>query len=204
MPRILSMVALLAVVIASSMLALSGGAVAHEGRRIGPYEVVVGWLDEPAYLGRPNAATVRVHDTRSDPETPVEGLEKTLKLAVIQGGLAPFSGSLRAMRGQPGLYALDISPTVSGAYRYRLTGTIGDTSVDETFESGPTTFGDVLDASALQYPTKVPAGDDLAGRLDAAQTAAEQARGWAIAAFVLALLAFISATNAYRLARRRA
>ncbi|MEK7862775.1 MAG: hypothetical protein AAB295_05860, partial [Chloroflexota bacterium] len=118
----------IAIVVASSLLAFSGEASAHEGRRVGPYEVVVGWLNEPAYQGQPNAATVRVHDTRTEPETPVEGLEKTLTLAVIQGGLAPFSGALRVVRGQPGLYALDISTTVAGAYRYKLSGTIGDTT----------------------------------------------------------------------------
>ncbi len=185
------------------LLTSAGIADAHERRNVGPYLFVVGWLNEPAFAGAANAATVRVSDTRETPAKPVEGLEKTLKIEVIQGGLAPYTGPLRTVFGQPGLYALDLYPTVAGQYRYRITGTIGTTTVNETFESGPTTFNDVRPTTELQYPTQVPTGDELTERLDAARSAAEQARGWAIAAFVLALLGFISATNAYRIARRR-
>ena len=177
------------VVVVASMLLFSGQAFAHERRHVGPYLFVVGWLNEPAYEGQPNAATIRVSDTRENPAKAMEGLERTIKIEVVQGGLAAYGGTVRAVFGQPGLYALDVYPTVAGTYRYRVTGTVGTTNVNEAFESGPSTFGDILSTSALQYPTKIPAGDDLAKRLDAIQSSSDQTRLLAIAALVLGVIA---------------
>ncbi|HET7701269.1 MAG TPA: hypothetical protein VFM06_10435 [Candidatus Limnocylindria bacterium] len=173
------------------LLTSVGVANAHERRNVGPYLFVVGWLNEPAFAGAANAATVRVSDTRETPAKPVEGLEKTLKIEVIQGGLAPYTGTLRAVFGQPGLYALDLLPTVAGQYRYRISGTVGTTTVNETFESGPTTFNDVQPTTQLQYPTKVPVGDELATQLADAQDAARSARVLGIVGILMGLLALI-------------
>ena len=156
---------------------------------VGPYAFVVGWLNEPAFEGQPNAATVRITDTRENPAKPVEGLEKALKIEVVQGGVASFTGTVRAVFGQPGLYAVDVFPTVPGVYRYLVTGAVGTLNVKETFESGPTTFGDIVSASSLQYPTKVPAGESLVQKLDAIQAGVDQTRLLAIAALVLGIVA---------------
>jgi hypothetical protein len=197
--RLLSTVAAVALVVAGLVLT-SGTAYAHERRNVGPYQFVVGWLNEPAFEGQLNAATVRISDTRENPAKAVEGLEKVLKIEVLQGGLAAYGGTVRAVFGQPGLYALDVYPTVAGQYRYKVTGTIGTTTVNETFESGPTTFNDVQPSSALQYPTKVPAGDELGKKLDAIQSAVDQTRIFAIVALVLGLAALAAA--AYGMRRR--
>ncbi len=199
MSRVLTAATVIGIVVAT-LLTLAGPAQAHERRTVGPYLFVVGWLSEPAFEGQPNAASVRVTDPRETPAKAVEGLEKTLRIEVFQGGLAPYSGAPRAVFGQPGLYALDMYPTVSGAYRYRITGTIGTLTVNETFESGPTTFNDVQPASALQYPTKVPTGDALAAELAAAKDAANAARLIAIAAVAAAVVAIALALAT---ARRR-
>lgn len=189
------------VVVALLLVVWSGSAMAHERRNVGPYLFVVGWLNEPAFAGAANAATVRISDTRETPAKPVEGLEKALKIEVIQGGLAPYTGTLRAVFGQPGLYALDMYPTVAGQYRYRISGTVGTTTVNETFESGPTTFNDVQPTTDLQYPTKVPAGDDLVAQLAEAQDAARSARVLGIVGLLMGLLALILALASSR-ARR--
>ena len=183
-----------------SLLVVAAPADAHERRNVGPYLFVVGWLNEPAFEGQPNAATVRISDTRETPAKPVEGLEKGLRIEVIQGGLASFGGELHTVFGQPGLYALYLYPTVAGQYRYRVTGTIGTTTVNETFESGPTTFNDVQAATALQYPTKVPTGGDLASELAAARDAANGARAMAIAGIAIGIVATVLAIAS---ARRR-
>ncbi|HZP96486.1 MAG TPA: hypothetical protein VFC31_09155 [Candidatus Limnocylindria bacterium] len=198
MYRALSATATIVVVVATLLL-FSGPADAHERRNVGPYQFVVGWLNEPAFAGQLNAATVRISDPRENPAKPVEGLEKSLKIEVIQGGLSPFTGTVRAVFGQPGLYALDMYPTVAGQYRFKVTGTVGTTSVNETFESGPTTFNDVQQPSPLQYPVKVPVGDDLGKRLDAIQSGIDQTRTIAIIGLVFGVLALGGAT----LVRRR-
>lgn len=182
-------VAVATLVVVASLSWSAGTAYAHERRNVGPYLFVVGWLNEPAFAGQLNAATVRVSDPRENPAKAVEGLEKTLKFEVASGGLAPFTGAVRAVFGQPGLYALDMYPTVAGKYRYVVTGTVGTTNVNETFESSPTTFNDVQEASPLQYPSKVPTGEDLTTKLDAIRAGVDQTRVIAIAALVLGLIA---------------
>ena len=187
MRRILSATAAVAVVL-SSFMAFAGTAQAHETRKVGPYTFVVGWLGEPAYQGQPNAATMRISDPRVTPAKPMEGLADALSIQVFSGGLTKaFTGKLRAVFGQPGLYALDVIPTVSGGYKYKITGKVEATDVNETFESGPTTFGEILPVSALQYPEPVPGGADLTQQLADLKSAVDQTRIIAILAVVIGL-----------------
>ncbi len=173
MHRIASAVAAAAVVVAS-LLASSGHAYAHETRTVGPYEIEVGWTQEPAFAGVPNGIYMHAVDTRTS--TPVEGLAKTLAADVAAGGLAAFAIRLEPVEGEPGTYHGSFVPTKTGGYTFHLRGRIGTLDVDEKFESGPNTFDDVQDISVAQYPTKVPAAEALAARLDQARSAAEQAR----------------------------
>ena len=187
-------------VVAASLIAFSTTAAAHETRSVGPYVFVVGWLNEPAVLGQPNAATVRITDGRVTPARPVLDIDKTLSVKLFSGGLVtPFTGAMRAVFGQPGLYALDVIPTVSGSYRYQFTGKVESLDVNETFESGPGRFNDVQSAASLQFPEQVPSGAELARKLDDLQATADQARIVAIIAVVIGL-----ATGGLILMRRRA
>jgi hypothetical protein len=189
MTRLISFAAAV-VVVAASVIAFSGTAAAHETRNVGPYVFVVGWLNEPAFQGQPNAATVRITDPRVTPAKPVLEVNTTLAIKVFSGGLTtPFTGTLRTVFGQPGLYALDVIPTVSGGYKYQFTGKVETLDVNETFESGPGRFNDVQAASALQYPDQVPSGADLAGKLNDLQATADQTRLLAIVAVVVGLAA---------------
>lgn len=177
------------VVVVASLLFFSGHAYAHESRMVGPYRFVVGFLTEPAFAGAANGLDLRITDTRNNPATPVEGLEKTLTATVTSGGVAPLAIEIKTRFGQPGAYAAHFVPTASGQYVYNIKGKIGTQDVNEKFESGPGRFGDVESTSALQYPVKVPVGDELSTKLDALQSTADQTRLFAIAAFVLAIVA---------------
>jgi hypothetical protein len=189
MTRALS-VAAAALVVAASLMAFTNSAAAHETRNVGPYVFVVGWLNEPAFQGQPNAATVRITDPRATPAKPVLEVNKTLTIKVFSGGLTvPYTGTVRTVFGQPGLYALDMIPTVSGGYKFQMTGKVEALDVNETFESGPGRFNDVEAASALQFPEKVPSGADLAGKLNELQSTADQTRLLAIVAVVVGLAA---------------
>lgn len=182
--------AALAVVV--SIAPLSTPADAHETRRAGPYQLVVGWLNEPAFAGVANAASLVVTDTRADPPEPVAGLEKTLTVDVFQGGLTtPFASTFRARFGAPGSYAADMVPTRAGDYRFVISGKIGDLAVNEVFESGPGRFDEVRPQTALQYPVQVPAGADLGAALAETRALAEQVRVLAAIAIVLAAAALI-------------
>lgn len=167
-------------------------AAAHESRTVGPYQVVVGWLSEPAFAGVANAVDLRVSDTRTTPPAAVTGLEKTLTVEVFQGGLAtPFASTFRARFGVPGAYAADMVPTRAGSYRFVIAGKIGDLTVNETFESGPGRFDDVRAQTALQYPVPVPAGAELGSALGEVRALAEQTRLLAAAAIVIAAAALV-------------
>ena len=93
--RVLNTVAALAVVVAS-LLIFSGHAYAHERRTVGPYQFVVGWLNEPAYVGQLNSLDLRISDTRQNPAAAVSGLEKTLTADLAAGGLAPYKLTVTA------------------------------------------------------------------------------------------------------------
>lgn len=191
MKRPFAIVAALAVAVLA-LASLAHPAEAHERRNLGPYQVVVGWLGEPAFAGVANAVDFRVTDTRSTPAKPVEGLEKTLTVEVFQGGATtPFSAPFRARFGNPGAYAADIVPTREGSYRFVVKGKIEALDVNETFESGPGRFDEIRPLAALQYPDKVPTGAELARALDEIRSTGEQVRIIAIAAVVIAAAALL-------------
>jgi hypothetical protein len=187
------------VVVVASLLIFSGRAEAHERRMVGPYEFVVGWLTEPAYLGQLNSLDLRITDTRQSPAAPVTGLEKTLTADVAAGGLTPFKLTVTARFGSAGAYNGVVMPTVKGTYTFHIVGKIDTMNIDEKFISGPSTFGDIEDTSAVQYPQRVPVADELGRRLDAIQSGVDQTRAFALVALALAIVAL----GGSALARRR-
>lgn len=191
MHRVLAALAALAV-IASSQLAASSVAEAHERRTVGPYQLVVGFITEPAFAGTVNAVDFRVSDTRSTPAKPVEGLQDTVTVDVFQGGLStPLSLKLRARFGQPGAYAADFIPTRAGDYRFVFKGKIEQTELsakDGTFESGPGRFDEAKDPAELQYPAKVPTGAGLSDRLENIEREIGSIRAFALVALALAVV----------------
>lgn len=196
--RSIRAIAVLVAVVAS--LALAGtDALGHDRRTVGAYQLVVGFLTEPAYAGQPNGLDLRVTDTRSN--QPVEGLEKTLKADVRVGGLAPLPLTLAVRFGQAGAYAGQFVPTKPGTYIFHVTGKIGTQDVDEQFESGPNRFNDVEGLGALQYPDKVPGGSDLGRSLGDLRADIDQLRILATLGVALALAVAVGLPLV--LARRR-
>jgi hypothetical protein len=141
-------------------------ALAHEGRRLGDLEMVVGWGTEPAYAGEVNSVQILpVHDGE-----PVLDLGDTLDVEVTFGDeaqeftLEPFfeEGEF----GTPGDYRAWLIPTEPGQYSFHLSGTIDGEDVDETFTSGPSTFDDVVNPRSAQFPVEQPSTGELAERID--------------------------------------
>ncbi len=160
-------------------------ALAHERRPVaGKYQLVVGFLNEPAVTGQMNGIDLRV--TSIADGKPVEGLEKTLRAEVVVGGGAhSMPVELEARYGQPGAYVGYFIPTRDGAYTFHFSGTIASTPVDERFESGPSTFEDVQSAQALQFPDKLPEARVAASELDSARGDASVARALALGGLVV-------------------
>ena len=64
------------------LLALPRITLTHEHRRVGPYEMTVGWAEEPTYAGLKNAALLILTDASGKPVT---DLTDTLKVEVVFG-----------------------------------------------------------------------------------------------------------------------
>lgn len=165
MKRIHALLASLALV-ACLGLAAPLFASAHEQRDVdnGKYHFVVGWLNEPAYTGSLNSVDLTVTQPSSTPATPaanasddvaagtpVTGLEDTLKVDIIYNDKTmnlPISPAWQ----KPGHYVGYVIPTQAGDYSFHIYGTINGDKIDETFTSGPDTFGTVIDAKTIMFP----------------------------------------------------
>ena len=142
---------------------------AHESRKVdnNKYQFVVGWLNEPAYSGFLNSIDLTVTDlsgsanatpvANSDGDSdasvgaPVTGLEDTLKAEIINGS-NKMTLDLQPVWTQPGKYSGYVIPTIAGDYSFHIFGTINGDNVDETFTSGPNTFGSVVDSKTIEFP----------------------------------------------------
>jgi hypothetical protein len=212
---------------AAAVLALAGlllplsaaPAAAHEDRKVGSYDFVVGFGNEPAFAGEPNSVQLIL----SRGGKPVTDLKDTLKVAVTTGDaeareMAMGPNFLVGVYGEPGDYRADFIPTAAGKYTFHFTGTIKGSKVDESFTSSQTGFDEVGDPAELQYPTPDPSGTQLSGRLDReterlnaaliaerdqARDDAASARTLAVVALVVGVLALAGAAVVGGMALRR-
>ena len=156
---------------------------AHERREVGPYQVVVGFLTEPAFEGLKNGVDLRVLDRET--QQPVEGLERTLQveLTYVPSGAAKVL-RLRSLYREPGRYTADLIPTAPGHYRFRFFGSMAETAVNETFDSraGGGQFDDVESSADLQFPERQPAMREMQSAVRGTQQTAQQAQDAALAA----------------------
>ncbi len=91
--------------------------------------------------------------------------------------------TIAARFGLPGKYQGLVLPTKVGDYTFHITGTVGTTTIDEKFESGPGRFGGIEDIAPLQFPGTLPSTSDLAAKLD--DTSAKLTLAIALAAAAL-------------------
>jgi hypothetical protein len=152
-------------------LALAPAASAHEGIEVGEYLVEVGWLNEPAFVGQPNAVQVTViHHADEKPVTDLAA--DALSVVVSTAGTDSASLALTAafddieMTGPLGEYDAALVPTAPGDYSFHITGSIKGTAVDLKLDSGEETFDPVVSSNDLQFPAKVPDLGEVATRLD--------------------------------------
>ena len=150
-----------------------------DGREV---EFVVGWVIEPPYAGEVNAVDFWAHYVNAtcpqgtvSTSCPMYGLDQSLRVEVTTGGqsqVVSFSPSLS--NDVPplfyGEYTANLEPTVPGSYSFRIFGNVGETSVNETFTCGPTTFECVDPASEIQFPQPITSGSDLQTALSNAQS----------------------------------
>lgn len=164
------------------LLLTAAPALAHEGREIAGYEVEIGFIDEPVYVGGRSGVEIFVNKD----EKPVEGLEQSLKAAVVVGE-ATRDLPLSTREGEPGAYESVFIPTVAGPYTFHLTGTIEGNPVDESFTSSPQGFNEVQEATALQFPVQLA----TTAELQAAAAKGQDAANLVMPALVIGIIALV-------------
>ena len=155
---------------------------AHERRDImnGQYSVVVGFLDEPAFVGEKNGLWISIakHDPAASPTAeaaeamgiPVLGLDQTLQAEVIFGDQT-MELPLTPAFGEPGAYESVFFPMAEGDYTFHISGEIEGTAIDETFTSSPEGFSSVEPREPLEFPKGEAATDGAAAATVADWTA---------------------------------
>jgi hypothetical protein len=136
-------------------VALVRPALAHERVEVGPYVLIIGWLNEPVVVGERTAILIEV---TLDGE-PVEGVEAALDVEILYGGRTRIGNLSPA--AEPGVYTAELIPTVAGQYDVRLYGAIGDERLDMLVQPE-----EVLSAGALQFPEAVTDARDVELRLE--------------------------------------
>lgn len=153
---------------------MAAPASAHEGRKVGRYQLVVGFGDEPAYAGTRNSVQLIVSDASGRPVTDLDvgkvavhafyGTKADPSLPKIVLPMEPHFGD---GWGTPGDYQSFFVPSAPGRYSFHVHGAINGQKVNQVFTSGPRTFGDVLDPAKTTFPAlKDPSTGQLAQRLD--------------------------------------
>jgi hypothetical protein len=146
---------------------VTGPALAHEGRTVGDYAFVVGFKNEPVFAGDKSGVEIVLTEAGSgDPV--VKGVE--LEVEVIFGDESttfPIEPDfVVGAFGEPGSYGANFFPTRPGQYSFHITGTVAGQDIDETFTSGPDTFGDPGDPKEISFPVQDPSTGELAERLN--------------------------------------
>lgn len=142
-------------------------ALAHTRVEVGPYAIVVGWLQEPPIVGERNALTIEI----TEDEQPVSGAEATLDVEVLYAGRT-WRVNMNPTE-TPGLYTAVLFPTVRGTYTTRIFGTLAETDIDVELDPE-----EVLPASNLQFPEPLPDTIALQEQVEQLQAELQAARTW--------------------------
>ena len=122
-------------------------AYAHTTIEVGPYEIEVGWQDEPPVMGILNAITIDVREPGDvqGVSTGITSAFKKLEASVVSGGASKVLDVNTDPR--PGHYYAKIIPTKIGSLQVKLKGEINDIQIDMVIP-----IEDVESTSVLDFP----------------------------------------------------
>ena len=192
----------LGIVLALMLFVPPGATLAHVDIDVGDgqYVMEVGFRDEPAYVGQPNALYLRVEEYATGSTEPVNDLAATLSAEVSRDGRAM---NLSLVPVADGEYEAPFVPTATGDYTFRVFGTIGEAAIDESVTSGPSTFNSVEALSAIEFPVARPDPVQLQADITSAEDAIGTARTLGIGGIVAGLLGLFLGGSALARSRQR-
>jgi hypothetical protein len=170
--RVLIVLATMAAVLALFIVAVAGPVSAHVLKTVGPYDLLIGFGNEPTYAGAQNSVFLLLTAAKTGAPIVDEGLGDTLKVEVgfgTQTKQLPLVSSFDPDSGQgtKGVYNAYFVPTAPGDYTFHFFGAIHGQKVNITVKSSPTTFDSAHDPATIEFPQQAPANLQLAQRLDA-------------------------------------
>ena len=119
---------------------------AHETITVGNYEVVYGWVNEPAIAGQLNGVEIFVNNTSGEGQAVEEHIIHTLVVELSYGG-ENKTLTLEPVFDTAGAFDATILPTIPGVYSLKFSGMLGETPVDEEVE-----LEEVQAPDAVQFP----------------------------------------------------
>ena len=168
------------------MLAIFGLASAHTTVTNGPYNVEIGWLDEPPIVGQMNAIVMNLSSSDGK-STPVTESISGLTLTVSYGGQNKVLTLQPLGEDTPGQYVAPILPAVAGLYTVDVAGKLGTTDVKVEVQPE-----EVQSPDSVQFPVITAASTGNSFGLT----------GWlALAGLVIALAALVLALLGLRKSR---
>lgn len=192
----------------AGLLVVASPAFAHTEKDAGPYKLLFGWRDEPAYTGSQNAVQLFVHDAsgKAIDDLGTKGL--TVVVSTGSGATAKSSSPLALTSafdpdsglGTHGEFDSPLLATAAGTYTFHITGDINGTAVDVSAASSDTTFSNVTDPTAIEFPIQAQTVPQLSSaittlqdRVASAQSAATSAKSSANSSKTVAIIAIIVA-----------
>ncbi len=131
-------------------------AYAHTTIQVDPYEIEVGWQDEPPVMGVLNSITIHIREP-GDVEgvsTGITSAFKKLEASVVSGGASKVLDV--NVDPRPGHYYAKIIPTKTGSLQVKLKGEINGVKIDSVIP-----IEDVESTSILDFP---PASSSSSGQ----------------------------------------
>ena len=210
-----------AAMIAGLVLMAAPQALAHGDAPVGDGDLVlgIGFLEEPAFMGYPNAAQLTV-EYDGAPVTDLRPGDVLVEITFGDETSDPME--FEPLFGVPGDYVAPFIPSQPGKYTFRVFGTIDGEDVDEEMTSSDATFATVEDPAELTFPAvDAPSNEELSTRIEqessrasdgvaaaeaaaaSAEDAASSARTVGMIGVVLGAIGIIAALAALASSRRK-
>lgn len=135
---------------------------AHAERTVGPFDLEIGFRDEPVYVGVPNAVFLELMKDGEE----VAGVGDSLTVTLGFGDQTSDPIVFEPME-EPGQFQAPFVPSQAGAYTFTLSGSVDGDALELSLTSGPKTFDEAQDVASATFPqVQFPTNADLASRIE--------------------------------------
>jgi len=160
--RIPAKLSIAAVMAAAVLVLIPQIASAHAGRTVGPFDLEIGFRDEPVYVGVPNAVFLEVMKDGEE----VTDIRDSLTVTLGFGEEISDPIVFEPME-EPGQFQAPFIPSQAGAYTFTISGSVGGDELELSLSSGPETFDEAQEVAAATFPqVRFPTNADLASRIE--------------------------------------